>query len=288
MEGPRRPHPVGLRADHRRPRGSAAQPADAALHAPRDALPRGRDAPADDAERHDGHARAVDQGPAPVDVARVRVHGRRHRQADAPGGEEVRQDRPRLREDHDQGRGDADRRDVVRQRVVAQHAPRALRGAGEVPEVARGLPGAEAVHVPALLLRVEPRAALNPEPGQRPAPHAALLREGLRQRQPGDARPPGQGEDRRAEEHLGLGRGLAPRPNVLQHECERREPGSIDGFIWWRRGPGGGRAARAICSLAAARSGRGRRGAALLALSGGGAVRAGDARAPAPCRGARR
>lgn len=45
------------------------------------------------AEQRDGYPRAMGEGPAALDQPGIGVYGRRHRQADASRGEEVREDR---------------------------------------------------------------------------------------------------------------------------------------------------------------------------------------------------
>ena len=64
---------------------------------------------------------------------------------------------------------------LLRQRGPVHDAPGALRGARKVPEESRGLPGAEALEVPTVLLRLQPGTAPGAQPGVRPGADAAVL-----------------------------------------------------------------------------------------------------------------
>lgn len=72
---------------------------------------------------------------------------------------------------------------MLRQRGPVHDAPGALRRARKVPEEPRGLPGAEALAVPAVLLRLQSGAAPGAQPGIRPGADAAVLRKSFRQYQ---------------------------------------------------------------------------------------------------------
>ena len=113
--------------------------------------------------------------------SRVDVHGsslqwRRHRQAAAAGGQALRVHRQELQQARRTGARDPQRRaDVRRQRPAEEHAAAPHGAARAVPEVAQLVPGGQARHLPALLLRVGPDAPRDPVDGQRPAGGAAAL-----------------------------------------------------------------------------------------------------------------
>ena len=87
--------------------------------------------------------------------------------------------RPRLREAHGQGRADANRLELLRERALEKYAAGALRRIGAMPEIARRLFRTKKGHLPPLLLRVE-RCHTNYLVARvRSVADAALLREGV-------------------------------------------------------------------------------------------------------------
>ncbi len=96
-----------------------------------------------------------------VDFPRVSVHWRRHRQADAHGGQEVLADRQGLDQDHVQVSGNPAGGALLPERYAEAAFACAGPRAGVMPKVAGVLSGGEEEQVPEVLLRVGSCVAQN-------------------------------------------------------------------------------------------------------------------------------
>ncbi|CAE7756669.1 ODA2, partial [Symbiodinium necroappetens] len=124
---------------------------------------------------HRRHHRALVQGTADVDFIGERLYRRRHCEADAHGGKEVRTDRQGLAEDHAQVGRDNECGGLLPERAATPDDASASGWIGDVSKVIGELLGRKAAEVSTLLLHFRSGPPEDSVARKRPGDHPGLL-----------------------------------------------------------------------------------------------------------------